>query len=146
MPIRPIFRFLYKPVQHATVKVVKPLQYLLLNSPVDFWPNGPSKGMGSPLKAQRIHFRSGNHLPVVKFLPVTLFRELGSGFLIAVCVSKRCPVTRLWSWKLFRKPALNVHWKKLTNESKGKPEQKFEAAFGTIFRTSKCYCITASGS
>jgi hypothetical protein len=35
-------------------------------------------------------------------------------------------------------PARNVqwyqHWKKSTNESKGrKPEQKFDAAFGTIF-------------
>jgi hypothetical protein len=30
--------------------------------------------------------------------------------------------------------AINVHWKKLANESKGKPEQKFDAAFGTIFR------------
>jgi hypothetical protein len=32
---------------------------------------------------------------------------------------------------------MNVHWKKLTNESKGKPEQKFDAAFGTTFRISK---------
>jgi hypothetical protein len=32
---------------------------------------------------------------------------------------------------------MNVHWKKLTNESKGKPEQKFDAAFGTIFRQAK---------
>jgi hypothetical protein len=31
---------------------------------------------------------------------------------------------------------MNVHWKKLTNESKGKPEQKFDAAFGTIFSES----------
>jgi hypothetical protein len=28
------------------------------------------------------------------------------------------------------------YWKKLSNESKGKPEQKFEAAFGTTFRVS----------
>jgi hypothetical protein len=27
---------------------------------------------------------------------------------------------------------VNVHWKKLTNESKGKPEQKYDASFGTI--------------
>ncbi len=26
-----------------------------------------------------------------------------------------------------------VHWKKLTNENKGKPEQKFDADFVTIF-------------
>jgi hypothetical protein len=32
-----------------------------------------------------------------------------------------------------------VHKKKLTNESKEKPEQKFDAAFGTIFRISKCF-------
>ncbi len=33
---------------------------------------------------------------------------------------------------------MNVHYKKLTNESKGKPEQKFDAAFGTTFRISNC--------
>ncbi len=26
-----------------------------------------------------------------------------------------------------------------TNESKGKPEQKFDAAFGTTFKISKCF-------
>jgi hypothetical protein len=31
------------------------------------------------------------------------------------------------------------HGKKLTNERKGKPEQKFDAAFGTIFRISKSF-------
>jgi hypothetical protein len=31
-----------------------------------------------------------------------------------------------------------LYWKKSTNESKGKPEQKFDAAFGTIFRINKC--------
>ncbi len=30
-------------------------------------------------------------------------------------------------------------WKKFTNESKGKPEQKFDAAFGTTLRISKCF-------
>jgi hypothetical protein len=45
-----------------------------------------------------------------------------SGFLIAACVPKGCSVNCLWSWKLLRKPAMNVHWKKSTNESKGKPE------------------------
>jgi hypothetical protein len=34
---------------------------------------------------------------------------------------------------------MNVRWKKLTNESKGKPGQKFYAAFGTIFRINKCF-------
>jgi hypothetical protein len=33
---------------------------------------------------------------------------------------------------------MNVHWKKLTNESKEKPEHKFDAAFGTVFGVSKC--------
>jgi hypothetical protein len=32
---------------------------------------------------------------------------------------------------------MNVNWKKSTNESKGKPEQKFDAAFRTIVRISK---------
>jgi hypothetical protein len=31
---------------------------------------------------------------------------------------------------------MNVHKKKSTNKSKGKPEQKFNAAYGTIFRNS----------
>jgi hypothetical protein len=26
---------------------------------------------------------------------------------------------------LFQKPVINVHWRKWTNESEGKPEQKF---------------------
>jgi hypothetical protein len=30
-----------------------------------------------------------------------------------------------------------LYWRKSTNESQGKPEHKFEAAFGTIFRISK---------
>ncbi len=34
---------------------------------------------------------------------------------------------------------MNVHRKKSTNESKGKPEQKFGAAYVTIFRISKCF-------
>jgi hypothetical protein len=34
---------------------------------------------------------------------------------------------------------MNVHWKKLTSENKGKPEQKFDAAFGTIFGIFKCF-------
>jgi hypothetical protein len=33
----------------------------------------------------------------------------------------------------------NVHLNKSTNESKGKPEQKFDAAFGTTFKISKCF-------
>jgi hypothetical protein len=32
-----------------------------------------------------------------------------------------------------------MYTKKLTNESKGKPEQKFDAVFGTAFRISKCF-------
>ncbi len=32
-----------------------------------------------------------------------------SGFLIAACVLKSCSETRLWFWKLFWKPAINVH-------------------------------------
>jgi hypothetical protein len=34
---------------------------------------------------------------------------------------------------------MNVHWIKLTNERKGKPEQEFDAALGTIFRINKCF-------
>ncbi len=62
-----------------------------------------------------------------------------SGFLMAACDSKSCSVSRLWFWKLFRKPVMNVHWRKSTNESQVKPEQKFYAAYGTISRISKCF-------
>jgi hypothetical protein len=31
---------------------------------------------------------------------------------------------------------MNEHWKKSTNENKGKPEQKFYATFGTMLRIS----------
>jgi hypothetical protein len=34
---------------------------------------------------------------------------------------------------------MNVHRKKSTNESKEKPEQKFDAAYGTVFRISKYF-------
>jgi hypothetical protein len=34
---------------------------------------------------------------------------------------------------------MNEHWRNLTNESEGKPEQKFDAAYGTILRISKCF-------
>jgi hypothetical protein len=30
--------------------------------------------------------------------------------------------------------AMNVHWRKSTNESEGKPEQKFDVAFGTVLK------------
>jgi hypothetical protein len=33
--------------------------------------------------------------------------------------------------------SMNVHRNKSTNESKGKPEHKFDAAYGTIFQRSK---------
>jgi hypothetical protein len=33
----------------------------------------------------------------------------------------------------------NVHWKKSTDESEGKPAQKFDAAFETISRISKYF-------
>jgi hypothetical protein len=31
---------------------------------------------------------------------------------------------------------LNVYWRNSTNESEGKPEQIFDAAYGTVFRIS----------
>ncbi len=58
-----------------------------------------------------------------------------SGFLMAACDSKSCFVSGLWFWK----PVMNVHWRKLTNESQGKPEQKYYAASGTIFSICKCF-------
>jgi hypothetical protein len=30
---------------------------------------------------------------------------------------------------LFRKPVTHVHWRNSTNESEGKPEKKFDAAY-----------------
>jgi hypothetical protein len=62
-----------------------------------------------------------------------------SGFLIAACAFKSCSETRLWFLKLVWKPAMNVHQKKVTNENKGKPEQKFDAAFGTTVGFNKCF-------
>jgi hypothetical protein len=32
-----------------------------------------------------------------------------------------------------------VHWRKSTNGIEGKPEEKFDAACGSIFVTSKCF-------
>jgi hypothetical protein len=40
--------------------------------------------------------------------------------------------------KIVRKLAMNAQ-KNSTSESKGKPEQKFDAALGTIFRISNCF-------
>jgi hypothetical protein len=31
------------------------------------------------------------------------------------------------------KAGMNAHWEKSTDESKAKPKQKFDAAYGTIF-------------
>jgi hypothetical protein len=75
----------------------------------------------------------------VKILPVTLFKKLVLAF-------RQPPV------KLFRQPPVilkivpkagleNMYCtqEKLTNEREGKPEQKFDAAFRTIFRISKCF-------
>jgi hypothetical protein len=32
-----------------------------------------------------------------------------------------------------------IHWRKTTNEREGKPKQKYDAAFGTIFRINKYF-------
>ncbi len=56
------------------------------------------------------------------------------GFSIAVCDSKSCSKSRRRSCKLLRSRPW-MHRRKSTYESKGKLEQKFEAAFGIIFRT-----------
>jgi hypothetical protein len=34
---------------------------------------------------------------------------------------------------------MNVHWRTSTNESEGKPEQKFDAAYGIIFKISSVF-------
>jgi hypothetical protein len=34
---------------------------------------------------------------------------------------------------VLKKPAMNVHWRKSNNEREGKPELKFDVAFGTVF-------------
>ncbi len=49
--------------------------------------------------------------------------------------------------KIVLMPAMKVqyvHWSKSANESDGKPEQKLDAAFGTICRISKCFLQEAS--
>jgi hypothetical protein len=55
-----------------------------------------------------------------------------SDSLIAAFISKSCSATHTWSWKLFRNPPLNVHWKKSTYESKGKLGQN-DAAYTEQF-------------
>ncbi len=81
-----------------------------------------------------------NDILIVNFLfSSNPLRRAYSGFMIAACASESCSVTSLLSWKLCQKPAMNVHRKKLTNESKGKPEHKFDVAFGPIFRISICF-------
>ncbi len=63
-----------------------------------------------------------------------LLQGPGSGFPEAACASKVVSKAVLWFWQFFKKPAMNVHWRNSTNESEGKPEQNFDAAYGTIFR------------
>ncbi len=41
--------------------------------------------------------------------------------------------------KIVPKTGYECNMKKLTNENKGKPEQKFDGAFVTIFSISKCF-------
>ncbi len=65
-----------------------------------------------------------------------LFQGACSCFPEAACDLKSCSESRLRFWKLFRKPAMNENWRKSTNDSEEKLEQKFDAAYGTIFRIS----------
>jgi hypothetical protein len=74
----------------------------------------------------------------VKILPVTLFRWFVPAVRkppLTLKVVRKPPVFL----KLFRKPRMNEHWRNSTNESEGMPEQKFDAAYRTIFRISKCF-------
>ncbi len=59
-------------------------------------------------------------------------QEAFSGFPIAACNYKSCSISHLWS----RKPAMNLHWRKITNEREGKQELQFEMAFRTVFKIS----------
>ncbi len=63
-------------------------------------------------------------------------QETCSVFQVAACDSKSCSESRL-----FRKLSITcaIGWKKSTNDSEGKPEEKFWCGFGTIFRISKCF-------
>jgi hypothetical protein len=65
-----------------------------------------------------------------------LLQRACSGFPIAACPLKVVLKPACDSENLFRKPTMNVHLNKSTNEIKGKPEQKFDAAFGTTFKIS----------
>ncbi len=69
------------------------------------------------------------------------------------CYSKTCSVTRMWYWKLFRKPPMTfifrptfppvqwevVTWRKPTNDRNSKPENNSVAAFSTSFSIRKCF-------
>jgi hypothetical protein len=63
----------------------------------------------------------GNHLLIVKILPVILFRVLVLAFRKPPVILKIVP----------KVAAMNVHRRNSTNESEGKPEH---AAYVTIFR------------
>ena len=79
-----------------------------------------------------------NNLLTVKIIPVTFFR----GACPAFCDFKSCSESHLWSWKLFQTLAMNVHWRKSTNESeehrteilKRLLEQSLELVFQSVFK------------
>ncbi len=61
---------------------------------------------------------SKNHLFLLKILPIVLFRKFVPAFRLpsltlkivpkAACDPENCSESRLWSWKLFRKPAMMI--------------------------------------
>jgi hypothetical protein len=61
-----------------------------------------------------------------------------SGFLTAACAFKSCSETPV-ILKIVPKAGYECTLEESTNESKGKPVQKFDAAFGTTFKISKCF-------
>jgi hypothetical protein len=66
---------------------------------------------------------------IVKILPINLFMELVPAFRWPPV---SCDFNSILK-AILRKPAMDVHWRESTNESEGKPEQKFDVAFVTIF-------------
>jgi hypothetical protein len=53
-------------------------------------------------------------------------QEACSGFLIVASASKSSSKSRLRSLKMFRKSAINVHWRKSTKEKEEKPKAETE--------------------
>ncbi len=82
-----------------------------------------------------------NYLQIVKILPVTLFRKLVLAFLKPHVTDKVVPKSRLWSWNLFRKPAIMYTGENRPTREKARGEKARgnKNLMRLIFRSSKWF-------